>query len=95
MLDFMKFHVVLEKQEEGGFIVYVPELPGCHTQGETKEETLKNIKEARDLYLETLKDKHGHVAQRIEIGVRWALDIDSRLDERDADILKNREDVMV
>ena len=53
----MKFHVVLEKQSEGGFIAYVPELPGCHTQGETRSEALKNIREARDLYLEILMSK--------------------------------------
>lgn len=48
----MKLTVVLEPQEEGGFTVYVPSLKGCVSQGETKEEALKNIKEAIELYLE-------------------------------------------
>lgn len=48
----MQIKVVLEKQEEGGFTVYVPSLHGCISQGETKEEALKNIKEAIELYLE-------------------------------------------
>jgi len=48
----MKITVVLEPQEEGGYTVYVPSLPGCISQGETKEEALKNIKEAIELYLE-------------------------------------------
>ena len=48
----MKLTVVLEPQEEGGFTVYAPSLPGCVSQGETKEEALKNIKEAIELYLE-------------------------------------------
>ena len=48
----MKLTVVLEKQEEGGYTVYAPSLPGCISQGETKEEALKNIKEAIELYLE-------------------------------------------
>jgi len=43
---------VLEPQEEGGFTVYVPSLPGCISQGETKEQAIKNIKEAIELYLE-------------------------------------------
>ncbi len=43
---------MLEKQEEGGYTVYVPSLPGCISQGETREEALKNIKEAIELYLE-------------------------------------------
>jgi len=48
----MKVTIVLESQEEGGFTVYVPSLPGCISQGETKEEAVKNIKEAIQLYLE-------------------------------------------
>ncbi len=48
----MELKVVLEKQEEGGYTVYVPSLPGCISEGETKEEALKNIKEAIELYLE-------------------------------------------
>ena len=48
----MKLTVILEAQKEGGFTVYVPSLPGCISQGETKEDALKNIKEAIELYLE-------------------------------------------
>ena len=51
MINNMKVKVMFEEQEEGGFTVYVPSLPGCVSQGETKEETLKNIKEAIELYL--------------------------------------------
>lgn len=48
----MKVTVFLEPQEEGGFTVKVPSLPGCISQGDTREEALKNIKEAIQLYLE-------------------------------------------
>mgnify|MGYP001619927770 CR=1 FL=1 len=48
----MKLTVVLEPQKEGGYTVYAPSLPGCISQGETKEEALRNIKEAIELYLE-------------------------------------------
>ncbi len=48
----MELTVVLESQDEGGFTVYVPSLPGCVSQGETREEALKNIREAIELYLE-------------------------------------------
>ncbi|MFH2106061.1 MAG: type II toxin-antitoxin system HicB family antitoxin [Candidatus Micrarchaeota archaeon] len=51
----MKYHVVLEKQEEGGYTVYVPELPGCISQGETKEEAFANIKEAAEVYMEEIE----------------------------------------
>ena len=48
----MKIVVVLEPQKEGGFTAYVPSLPGCISEGDTKKEALKNIKEAIELYLE-------------------------------------------
>ena len=48
----MKLTIVLEPQEEGGFTAYVPSLSGCISEGETKEEAIKNIKEAVELYLE-------------------------------------------
>ena len=48
----MKLTIVLEPQEEGGFTAYVPSLPGCISEGETKEKAIKNIKEAIELYLE-------------------------------------------
>ncbi len=48
----MKLTIVLEPQKEGGFTAYVPSLPGCISEGNTKEEALKNIKEAVELYLE-------------------------------------------
>lgn len=52
----MKLKVVLEPNEEGGYTVYVPSLPGCISEGETKEEALDNIKEAIELYLEPVED---------------------------------------
>ena len=53
----MKYRVVLEPQEEGGYTVYVPSLPGCISQGETNEEALANIKEAIEVYLESLRER--------------------------------------
>lgn len=54
----MKFKVVLEPQEEGGYTVFVPTLPGCVSQGETVEEAMANIKEAISLYLESLRERN-------------------------------------
>ena len=48
----MEIKIVLEKQEEGGYTVYVPSLSGCISEGETLDEAIKNIKEATGLYLE-------------------------------------------
>lgn len=47
------FPVVLEQDETGAFIAYVPTMPGCHSFGDTREEALKNIREAIELVLET------------------------------------------
>ncbi len=52
----MKVTVIIEK-DEFGYYVYCPELKGCHTQGDSLEEVLKNIKEAVELYLETLDEE--------------------------------------
>lgn len=52
----MKLSVVLEPSEEGGYTVYVPSLPGCISEGESKDEALKNIREAVELYLEAVED---------------------------------------
>ncbi len=47
-------HVILEPAEEGGYTVYCPSLKGCVSEGETREQALKNIKEAIELYIESL-----------------------------------------
>ncbi len=52
----MRFKVVLEPSDEGGFTVYVPSLPGCISEGETEQEALANIHEAIELYLEPVED---------------------------------------
>ncbi|PIP79364.1 MAG: HicB family protein [Ignavibacteria bacterium CG22_combo_CG10-13_8_21_14_all_37_15] len=48
-------NVIVEKDDEG-YYAYCPELEGCQTQGDTLDETMANIKEAIDLYLETLSE---------------------------------------
>ncbi|HET6454767.1 MAG TPA: type II toxin-antitoxin system HicB family antitoxin [Armatimonadota bacterium] len=51
----MEFEAFLEPAEEGGFVVTVPALPGCISEGDTREEALENIKDAITGYLETLR----------------------------------------
>ena len=48
----MKLTVVLEPSDEGGYSVFVPTLPGCISEGDTREEALGNIREAIELHLE-------------------------------------------
>ncbi|MCX6685137.1 MAG: type II toxin-antitoxin system HicB family antitoxin [Methanoregula sp.] len=53
----MKYTVVLEPQEEGGFTVQCVEIPGAISQGETRQEALANIKEAIELVLEVQREE--------------------------------------
>ena len=52
----MKLKVILEPSAEGGYTIVVPSLPGCITEGETKEEALANVQESVELYLEPVED---------------------------------------
>lgn len=52
----MRFKVVLEPSEEGGYTIYAPSLPGCISEGDTADEALANIREAIALYLEPVED---------------------------------------
>jgi predicted RNase H-like HicB family nuclease len=67
----MKLKVILEPSDEGGYTVYVPSLPGCISEGDTKEGALKNIREAIELYLEPVEDDQTFTpnAEMIEMAV--------------------------
>lgn len=51
----MKYRVIIEQDEDGVFVAEVPALPGCISQGETRAVALKNIQEAIEAYVESLK----------------------------------------
>jgi len=51
-----KFTVILDPEDDGGYSVYCPALPGCVSQGDDRQSALSNIKEAIALVLETLQD---------------------------------------
>lgn len=53
-----QYAILIEPGEDGYFVVHVPALPGCITQGRTVEEAQANAKEAIEAYLESLR-KHG------------------------------------
>ena len=48
----MGYTVILEREPDGGYEVHAPSLPGCVSQGDTREEALANIREAMELYIE-------------------------------------------
>lgn len=67
----MKLKIILEPSEEDGYTVFVPALPGCISEGDTKEEALKNIREAIELYLEPVEDDMSFSpdAEELEIAI--------------------------
>ena len=62
----MKFKVIIgEDLEDEGYNVSCPALPGCHSQGDTIEDALKNIKEAIECYLESLEKDKLSISRRV------------------------------
>jgi predicted RNase H-like HicB family nuclease len=50
--DSMNYTVILQREADGGYVASAPALPGCISQGDTREEALKNIREAIEVYVE-------------------------------------------
>lgn len=63
-----EYEVFLEEAEEGGYVVIRPALPGCVSEGGTKEEALENIKDAIQGYLDTLR-RHGEPLPEVEVEI--------------------------
>lgn len=57
MAEQSEFEFVFEPQDEGGYHVYAPDLPGLHTQGEDIDEATENAQEALALYVEGLREE--------------------------------------
>ena len=79
----MKVNVIIEKDKHG-YYAFCPELRGCHTQGDSIDEVLENIREAIQLYLETLspEEMDAYLSKEIlttslEVGVVQATKTDS------------------
>ena len=66
----MQYSVVVHSAEEGGFWVDVPALPGCNSQGKSVDESLRNVTEAIELYLEVLRDEGLDAPQDSEVVYR-------------------------
>jgi predicted RNase H-like HicB family nuclease len=62
----MKFRVRVEQDEDGTFVAQVPALPGCISQGRTRQVALANIREAIEVYLESLQDHSDAIPPSID-----------------------------
>ncbi|MDO8282360.1 MAG: type II toxin-antitoxin system HicB family antitoxin [Thermodesulfovibrionia bacterium] len=66
----MKLHINIEQDEAGYFVAEVPALPGCFSQGKTKNEAIANIKEAVEGWIEVMESKQSFDSSRlIEVAV--------------------------
>ncbi len=62
----MRQVILIPDRESGGYVVEVPSLPGCYSQGDTVEEALRNIREAIDLHIESMIAHGEEVPEDIE-----------------------------
>ena len=62
----MKFRIIIEQDEDDTFVVRCPNLPGCISQGKTREEALENIRDAIEGYLASLKKHNEPIPPPIE-----------------------------
>ncbi len=69
MQNILNYSVVIEKDEKSGYFAYVPNLPGCYTQGGTIEKTIENAKEAIGLYLEVLQEEKQKIPYQSYVGL--------------------------
>lgn len=60
-VNVLTYTVFFEKASEGGYVAFVPALPGCASQGDTFEEATKNIKDAISGYLSVLREDHDEI----------------------------------
>lgn len=60
-------HVILTPIEDGWWMAEVPSLPGCHTQGETKEDAMTNIKEAIESYIASLEEDGEPIPDDVDV----------------------------
>jgi len=67
--EILNYTVIFEPVEEGGFVVHVPALPGCHTQGETLDDAYKMARDAILGYLKTLRELKEEIPQEKEASI--------------------------
>ena len=69
-MEKIKYRVIIEKDEDGILVAKVLDLPGCATEGKTKKELMRNVKEAIKAYLEALeKDGNPVPIEMVQVSV--------------------------
>jgi len=62
----LQYTIILTQGNEGGFVARVPALPGCVSQGRTRRETIRNVKEAVSVYIEALVEDGFPVPREVD-----------------------------
>ena len=75
-MKILNYKILLKKEPEGGFTVFVPSLLGCITYGDTLDEAIEKAKEAIELYIESLK-AHGEEIPSEENMLEYTLSVDT------------------
>lgn len=63
----MNLKVIIEPGEDSGFVAHIPALRGCWSQGTTREEALRNVREAAEAWLEAEQDKVEGDATKLDV----------------------------
>ena len=77
-MKILNYKILLKKEPEGGFTVFVPSLPGCITYGDTLDEAIEKAKEAIEVYIESLK-AHGEEIPTEENMLEYTLSVDTNV----------------
>jgi predicted RNase H-like HicB family nuclease len=70
-----RFTVVLERDEDGVYVVSIPALPGCHTQGRSLDQAMRRIRAAAELWLEVHRERRGPSVAPLDLVGVQQLDI--------------------
>jgi antitoxin HicB len=62
-MRIVSYRVILEREADGGYAAVVPALPGCASQGDTRDDALRNIREAIELYIADCRDAGDPIPQ--------------------------------
>ena len=63
----MKLKVLMQSETDGGYSVNIPAMPGCHSQGDSFEEAIFNIREAAELWIDVQVDHHTAAAENLKL----------------------------
>lgn len=71
----MRYRVLIQQDEDGVFVAEVPSLPGCVSQGKTRDEAVANLREAMAAYVESLEENNEPIVRQSGLTIDQFLDL--------------------